>query len=126
MEAIRKTGIMIGDGKGSFNPDATATRAEIAAIASRLIGYIYEKRLEQGNVMLTIDSETVPEEKAFSALITEKFDAEGFFDSVNIQNYDDIKDTLEDFAGGETTKMILNAVFTKCDMIIPVSYTVNV
>lgn len=76
--------------------------------------------------MLTIDSETVPEEKAFSALITEKFDAEGFFDSVSIQNYDDIKDTIEDFAGGETTEIILNAVFTKCDMIIPVSYTVNV
>ena len=48
MEAIRKTGIMIGDGKGSFNPDATATRAEIAAIASRLIGYIYEKGWSRG------------------------------------------------------------------------------
>ena len=40
IEKLRKTGLVIGDEKGSFNPTANTTRAETAMLTSRLLPFI--------------------------------------------------------------------------------------
>jgi hypothetical protein len=37
IKAIEKTGLMVGDGKGKFNPDSLITRAQLAVVLSKLL-----------------------------------------------------------------------------------------
>ncbi|MCQ2456503.1 MAG: S-layer homology domain-containing protein, partial [Clostridia bacterium] len=43
IDALRKTGLIAGDGNGNFNPAKSATRAEIATILKRYFETIYDE-----------------------------------------------------------------------------------
>jgi hypothetical protein len=37
IKAIEKTGLMVGDGKGKFNPDSLITRGQLAVVLAKLL-----------------------------------------------------------------------------------------
>ncbi len=97
VETIRITGLMKGDDDGGFRPDSTATRAEIATIAMRLILAMDSRELElevsaSGSFMSAAD---------FNSWLGETLRISGFI----ADNYYEIKSKSEALAPGANAEL---------------------
>ena len=90
ISAMRHEGLLLGDSNGNFNPESTATRAEIATLLSRVVKYIDEHSVKPDAYLAPEDTEYTYTYKGefsrekFFEYIKSMADATDFFESVEI------------------------------------------